>query len=980
MAYTYKGTKITGTSTTAKVFKKSGIANAKANQTYFNTDTGHVYKCTEAGKASVAKWQYVRTDIAGKPKLGVKNLGAPKRTGARKMKATWKVPSELTNAKNGKRAQGLEIDWSLGIKGKDPKKVTTTTNESKTESTINLNNFQVGNKTYTRQSFYPFPDKPKLDHVTVSVRPYNSKGKGKVTEKATRNFVEPKAPSIAAFAFDANTGIVSTTITTDAGTGYAERYDTAYKMEVYNSRTGKTTVPHNSSSTSTSIPLTYNVADYQQLSYSQYVKITVTAYSRGFAGKTKAERTYYVSYPAQPSITSVGVSSRSSTGKCTAYLKTNASTEHPVDSVKLEYLANSEYSTASSIPGDASFTSTEIVDDGNCKAMSIGVAELIPDPGKYTWIRVRAWHAAENVLYRYSNYVRVTQLETPAATAQDERIKILSATAGKDGKSIVVVLGWNATGQDDATGTELTWSEESDTWKSTEYPEEHTFTWSDGSRTSGGVTYRYSATITIKNLEESTKYYIRARRYLEGDTTTYSPYSNTATCITSEQPESVIASCPTYISAGSALPVSWTFTSNSLQTRWQIVSSAGTVIANGEGSISATQISADRIQKFATNNSLTFTVQVSTGSGYVVSEQHTVTVQEPPSMVATIPATMTAQETFNIGLESDSDCNIILIITSQGAVSQFPDGVKRQTAGDTIYSDLLTPVWTEGETFTTTITLPPGLDFWDECNYNVSIVGISNETGLYAAEQTGSFGVAWAHQAPVPFDYVTITPIDEVDENGRHHQSAEIALTAPAESAETDVYDIYRLTGDGAYLIGETFPLTYTATDEYAPFGDDMTLYYRIACRTVDGDVAFSDIEYNAPGSSMRFDWAGGTLELPYNISIGDSYKKDVEIRNHMDGGTDAYWNDNIERTASLSSDFVRLDQQTDVALARQLARYPGAVFVRTPDGSAYEADVQVSDISTEGVIEAIALDATEIGLTQEFILPSPYPLVEEGE
>ena len=50
------------------------------------------------------------------------------------------------------------------------------------------------------------------------------------------------------------------------------------------------------------------------------------------------------------------------------------------------------------------------------------------------------------------------------------------------------------------------------------------------------------------------------------------------------------------------------------------------------------------------------------------------------------------------------------------------------------------------------------------------------------------------------------------------------------------------------------------------------------------------------------------------------------------------------------------------------------------PDGSAYEADVQVSDLSTEGALVAIAIDATEIALTTEFLLTSPYELEEDSE
>ena len=79
MAYNYKGTSITGTSSTAKTFPKSGVSNASVGNTYLNTEKGHVYKCTTAGKPSAAKWKYIKTEIIKKPKVGVKSLGSPKR-------------------------------------------------------------------------------------------------------------------------------------------------------------------------------------------------------------------------------------------------------------------------------------------------------------------------------------------------------------------------------------------------------------------------------------------------------------------------------------------------------------------------------------------------------------------------------------------------------------------------------------------------------------------------------------------------------------------------------------------------------------------------------------------------------------------------------------------------------------------------------------------------------------------------------------
>lgn len=984
MSYTYKGTKITGTSTASKIFKKSGLHHAKKNQTYFNKDSGHVYKCTKEGKASVAQWQYVRTDIAHKPKLTVTKMGAPVRTtknGADHiMKADWTVPKDLVNDKKGNRATGLHINWYLGIAGTDPKKATTTKNENTTTSEINLNGVKIGKKTYTRASFYPL-SKQYLSYVTCEVVPYNKKGTGKNKTTATRKFAPPRKPVIADFTFNTETGAVSTTVTTDAGADYQERYDTCYIMTVENSRTGKTWQQSNNHSTSTSIPLSYNVSDYQQLSYDEYVKVTVEAWARGYAGPSEhVKKTYYVSYPSQVTIENVAVSSKDSTGKCTAYINTNKATAHPIDRVKLEYLANCNYSQEQQIPGGASWTASDVIDDGNCTALAIGVTNLIPNPGKYTWIRVKSWHANETVLHRYSAAMRVRDLETPEPTAEDDYIAILDTKPGADGKSLEVLLGWNTDGQDDSTGTELTWSEDGDAWRSTDDPEKYDFEWSDGAVTAGGQTYHDSATVFIKGLDESTKYYIRARRYLEGeDRTTYSPYSNIATEITSERPEAVVASCDRYVPVGGSLPVYWTFSGNGLQTEWQIVSSSGAVIDSAENSLGSTQIDAERLATFATNNSVTFTVQVSTGSGFVVSEEHTVRLIEPPTLSIGVTSPLTVQP-LSFTATSNRQCDLTVYVYAQGAAGQFPTGLKRQTAGDTIYSEYLTPQWTaSGQNYTATIMLPAGLDLWDLGRYTITAVATDRDTELTSDASSVQFAVAWAHQAPDPFDAVTITAVDTTDdESGRHTQAVEIALTPPENSVATDVYDIYRVTGDGAYLIGESFPLTYTATDEYAPFGDGLTLWYRVACRTADGDVEFADIEYVADGQAMRFDWAGGSLELPYNLSIGDKYDKDVDVRQHMDGSTDAYWNDNVTRTGSLSSDLIRLDSQDEVNLARQLARYTGAVFVRTPDGAAYEADVQVSNMSTNGPLEAITIDATEIGLTQEFILPTPFALDEE--
>ena len=1020
MAYTYKGTKVNGTGS-----KEKGHAASKKGETYFNTSEGHVYESTKKGDKKDKIWKYKKTEICKKSEVGVSGLKLVRGSGYA-MNATWGVPKKLTAKDYGGRATSLYVSWWLGVAGTDPKKAYKDKKETDTAESINLNSVRFGNTTYTRASFYP-RTKTKLDYVTVQVEAQNKKGKS-AAQKITCNFAAPRAPSIAGFAFDTETGVISTTITTDAGADNQERYDTWYKFTMRNTRTGgKWETIANTSSTSTSIGLSRNVSDYQQFNYAQYCQFVVEAWARGFKGDSPhAKREYYVGYPAQPTIQGVDVSSKDSSGKCTVRIRTNSNTQHPVDRVRLEYLANVTYASASAIPGDASWESTDIIDDAACTALAMGVSNLIPDRGRHTWVRVKSWHLSESVLYRYSEPMEIKQLFVPAPTAADDEITILSAVPGEDGQSIVVLLGWNADGQDDSTGTELTWSDDENAWKSTKRPDSYEFTWSDDPVTQGGVTYRNSATVHIAELDEGTTYFIRARRYLEGeDATTYSPYSNIATSMTNAAPEAIVASCARYVPTGSSLPVYWTFSGNGIQTAWQIVASNGTLIANGEGSAGATQIDADRLAAFATNDSITFTVQASTGSDFVVSEEHTVTIVDNPTLSLNVTTPLTVQP-MSFNATTSRLCDLVVIVSSAGANGQFPDGIHRQTEGDTIHSAIYTPVWiASGNNYTATIELPSGLDFWDGCRYSIEATAIDRETELRSDPVTIPFDIAWAHKAPSAYPVVTyavsadttvdgdknyytyssttqtytvvedetgnenphalgwyemtetpcvtLTAVDVTEDDGTHIQAVDISLTPPTGSVATDVFDIYRLTGDGAYLIGSGFPLTYTARDLYAPFGSDIAHHYRIAIRTADGDQEFADIEYLAEGLNMRFDWAEGSLELPYNLSIADKYKKDVDVRNHMNGSTDAYWNQNISRSASLNSDLIYLEQQDEIRLARQLARYPGAVFVRTPDGSAYEADVQVTDLSGDGRMTAIALDATEIGLTDEFVLPSPF-------
>ena len=1041
--------------------------------------------------------------ITGKPDKQVTSLKTPVRgSGNRTMSTSWKVPASMTKESNKKRAEHLSVEWKIyaqGLKNTHHSSGNMAYNDyillskeksvSTTTASLNLDNISAGNKTYTRSSFYP-NKKVYLKSVTVMVAGTNSKGEGKDVS-ATREFKAPKKPTIDAFSFNTSTGACTTVIRTDAGTGYKERYDTKYKVVVKNTATNTTTTPTDTSNTGTEINISYDPQGYASLTYDQYISITVSAFARGYAGDSETvTKTLYVSRPAIATIKDVSVSSKDSTGRLTVSIDTNATTQHPVDTVKLEYLRNVTYEEAEDIPAseESNWEDSGIEDNGKCTALAMPVGKLIPDRGKHSWIRVKTIHLHEGVLYEYSNYKRLDGLETPAAEAPEDDIKILSVGSGADAKSAVVQLGWNVSGTDNSTGTELTWADEEDTWKSTKEPDKHEFTWSDGTYTYDGVTYHDSAKITIKDLTEGERYFIKARRYLEEESTSYGNYSNTATIIPNGQPAGVVASCSDWVAEGEPLQVYWTF-GGGLQTAWQIAQKTSveesftgngtnkvftvsnevasvtsvkvngtattaytrngqtftfnsapangrtvlitydaftTVIAKGEGSITGTQISADSLQAHAVNNQIVFNVLVSTGSGFIASEQRTVRLIPKPTLTLNAPATLTSQSSTGYTFTASSSrlCDLVVIVTSQGISGQRPEGFMSQINGDTIHSDIYSPAWSSGSA---SVSLPTNLDFWDGGDYTLSVVAVDRETGLKTEAVEATFSINWSPKAKDPDSYVTVTPIDvAATESTEHIQGVQITLSAPSGSATSDVYDIYRMNGGVAYLIGQDFPRSGTFTDKYAPFGGEFAIvsreitgylsknpttegwyecptgiykksvdttvdsaktyyevvavadapFYRVALRTADGSVEFTDKEYLLPATpkSVRFDWQGGTLELPYGGSIGDNYKKSVEFRQHMDGSVDGYWNQNIERSASYNSSIIKLLQPDEIELARQLARYAGAVYVRTSDGSAFSADVQITDLSVKNeATTAIAIDATEVGLTEEFMLPSPY-------
>jgi hypothetical protein len=225
--------------------------------------------------------------------------------------------------------------------------------------------------------------------------------------------------------------------------------------------------------------------------------------------------------------------------------------------------------------------------------------------------------------------------------------------------------------------------------------------------------------------------------------------------------------------------------------------------------------------------------------------------------------------------------------------------------------------------------------------------------------------VAWSRQAPEP-DGATVTTSDTTSD-GVRTISATIVMTAPSSAQAGDLMDLYRVMPDGPRLVAADVAPGETVVDGFAPYGEGQTAY-RVAYRTTDGDVAWADYPYQLAANELRIDWGTTYVELPYNLGMTDSYRKDFEARDHLDGSVAGYWNPAVTRKATLSTALVRIVDEGKAALVRDLAQHAGPALVRTPDGCCYEADVQVTSIprSYDSAVLAVALDATEVALQSD--------------
>ncbi len=846
--------------------------------------------------------------ITKKPTAKVSYMSAPKRNtgGSRTMVVTYKLAASATDDSNAARVEGFEVLWDVRSWRKDDSKKTLIRHFTAKYAEPDLRSVHLDltsfkptelKKVLTRDDYYP-QSVWCVRVVMCAIRCYNRKGVGPwvITEA---KFLQPAQPSISALVQDATSGTVSCKVTIPSGENMQEVYNGFWRRTVYNSATKKTLTATGTIARGQSATVGYDVSNRQGLTHAQYIRVTVEAWSRGYRGDSKvSKRTAYVSFPTKPTISKLEIPNTKPTTKVTVRLKYENGTNgklskdpHPTTGIKLQKLVNVPYARASAIPGDASWVDVA-VDDGECSALSCSVGDLQPEVGLHSWIRVKTWNEIEEIFYIYSDPKHVAELyeaPPPEPTAADDPAVIVSAVAEGDGTSVALTWAWQPAGTtDDSTGTEISWSDDTNAWSSTEPPKTFQSTTSGSAQDTvvGGTTYKRRATIHVPGLTKGRTYHFRVRRYLvtEGNPS-YGRYSSKASCnLTADEPDATVTavcSVPRYLERGGSLEVSWVWESSdeeAKQTGWRVITGNATtsgkvtsitsgvvVLASGSDERGAASITPSKLaSKVGTATSVPIAVVVTVGGVTAQSAAKVVAVAERPTLQ--VFAQDVTGQPMAISLHSSSECDVAATLSAVGASGDYPEGIRQQVGGDTVWSDLLAPAWsTRGLDLGNMVTNLPGN--WERGTFRPSDVTEDDLVLAHAGDEQGSTTRVRLTSGQA----AAVTP----------GETYTVSLAADTGAAHGYLLVLYAYDGDGAYVAGDSTtswtagPLTLTPMTATS---------VRLALRHDDGSAIYPDElgegvrVMMAEGSSAQawvphegdVEGLSATVELPEGLDLWD--------------------------------------------------------------------------------------------------------------
>lgn len=263
-----------------------------------------------------------------------------------------------------------------------------------------------------------------------------------------------------------------------------------------------------------------------------------------------------------------------------------------------------------------------------------------------------------------------------------------------------------------------------------------------------------------------------------------------------------------------------------------------------------------------------------------------------------------------------------------------PNGLKEQHFKGEIIASL-----TGAQSDTYTINLEDLTGQMDDgAGYSMKIVFTDSYDQVVSTEIP--FTVSWEHQPEVPQAEVDLIIDDRI---------ASVVVNKPESFVDGDTFDLYRMSVDRAELILKNGTYGQKYIDPYPALNDYGGIL--IVNKTANGDYitadnsfAWSYNEFVLNEKKAVIDFDDETIEIQYNIDCDNSWEKDFERTVYLGGSVQGDWNPGVTRDLKLSAVSLSVTEEELVEQMRRLATYSGICHIRTPDGSSFSCDIQVSE------------------------------------
>lgn len=526
-----------------------------------------------------------------------------------------------------------------------------------------------------------------------------------------------------------------------------------------------------------------------------------------------------------------------------------------------------------------------------------------------------------------------------------------------------ISVSWNNTWKT-ATSATISWAQNPDAWESTKEPQTY------------DISSVHASRWLISGLEPGV-WYVRVRLNMgKKEELLSSPWSKLAEIDISASPHRpALTLSNTVVSKEGEITATWSYVSGDgtkqayAEIREAIITSEGIsygdIIASAHSGQSASFKIPKAWQEETTHYIACKTISISGKASAGWSEPIGITVAKP------LNAVIEADSLKEMTIE-DEEGNTRNII----ALKSMPLTVKVTGAGGGLTTiaieraedyHMLRPDWHTHEGYKGETVALKKQQGEEEITIDIDdLIGVIDDGAKYSlvatvsdslgqtAEVRKNFETHWEHQALMPGVQAQVD-MDKL--------AVKITPTATEGMAEDDTVDIYRLSADEPELIITEGKFGQTYVDPYPAFGYDCG--HRIVTKTKNGDYitaegspAWMDVDED-DGDYLDVDFIiinfdGHKVKLPYNIILDNSWAKDFERISYLGGSVIGDWNPAVTRDLSVKTVAIATKDSETIQSMRMLSTYPGICHIRTPEGSSFEADIQVTEGQSydKGIVE----------------------------